>query len=129
MAVPAAHIGVEKGLRTGRGGSLDRQTKLCLGCHDGVSARESGNTTPWNRGHSYTGDPRRSHPIGVAYPGVASRASASRFNPAGFLPERMRLPNGNVGCVSCHDLYGREEHLLTVPIKGSALCFTCHDLD
>lgn len=64
----------------------------------------------------------------MPYPNRPSRGVEAGFRPASLLPREMQLPNGVVSCVSCHNLYGREKDLLSVPIEGSELCFTCHDM-
>ena len=87
------------------------------------------NATPWNPGGGYDGTQTGNHPVGVRYPLGAGRDSGVSFRPAGLLPEQVRLPGGVVSCVSCHDLYAPERHLLTVSLDGSALCFTCHAMD
>ena len=131
LAVAVAHVKEEQ-TRPERSGSrrpgLDRETAQCLGCHDGVSAGESRNPTPWNRGHGYTGSRERNHPVGAPYPTRTPEDYDVPFRPANLLPKEVRLPDGKVGCVSCHDLYAGTERLLTVPIRGSGLCLTCHDL-
>jgi predicted CXXCH cytochrome family protein len=93
-----------------------------------VSAADAVNKTPWGRSGGFLEDSRRNHPVGVRYPDRTPRNFSVPFRPVSSLPERIRLPEGKVGCVSCHDLYARDEHLLTVPIEGSELCLTCHDL-
>ena len=131
LAIGAAHVRADQS----QSGShrlatfgLDTQTRQCLGCHDGVSAGDSLNKTPWERSNGSLEDNRRNHPVGVHYPDRTPRNISVPFRPASSLPERIRLPEGKVGCVSCHDLYAGDEHLLTVPIEGSELCFACHDL-
>ena len=98
-------------------------------CHDGVTAPESASATSWNRGPGSLGDLRRNHPVGVRYEQRPVRGAAVRLRPASSLPATARLPNGRISCTSCHNLYARDDHKLTVPNEGSALCFTCHDMD
>lgn len=128
MAVGEAHVPAGRAAQTSSRNMLDSRTRACLGCHDGVNARESGNTTPWNRGSTYVGDPQRSHPVGVRYPDRTPSDFSVRFIPVGLLPDEIQLPEGQVGCISCHNLYGGTRNLLSVPIEGSELCLTCHDL-
>jgi predicted CXXCH cytochrome family protein len=66
------------------------------------------------------------HPVGVRY---GARGSSVALRPASLLPDNVRLPDGTVSCVSCHDLYARDGHLLSVPLDESTLCYTCHDMD
>jgi predicted CXXCH cytochrome family protein len=129
MAVRAAHPRNQGGGDWEVSGTLDSETRRCLGCHDGIGASEAGNPTPWNPGSGSLGDARRNHPVGVSYRAGARRAREVPLRPASLLPAEVRLPSGQVGCVSCHNLYAGDHNLLTVPIEGSALCFTCHQMD
>ncbi len=129
-AVGSAHIKPDSERSGGVGsGHLDAESRRCLACHDGVTAHDTRHTTAGRRGSGYIGDSRRSHPVGVGYPSHTPRNYSVPFRPVALLPARVRLPEGRVSCVSCHDLYGTGTHHLSVPIEGSALCFTCHQLD
>ena len=130
MAVPAAHLSDDNIVSPSSGSSrmLDQHTRQCMGCHDGVSASDADNPTPWNRGRGYAGDRRRNHPVGVSYPTHTPRDYSVKFRPAALLPPEVQLPDGKVSCVSCHNLYSQGRSLLTVSNERSALCFTCHDL-
>ncbi|MHC4698865.1 MAG: cytochrome c3 family protein [Planctomycetota bacterium] len=127
QATRFAHLKAADSTSTGLPGRLDAQSQQCLGCHDGVTARESRNTL----GSSIVGadwDDRRSHPIGVPYMDAGRGHGEGAYTPASMLPRQVRLPGGRVSCVSCHDLYARDRYLLTIPIEGSELCLTCHDM-
>lgn len=128
-AVQVAHVKPEAGGGFGSGRSLDGESRRCLGCHDGVNAMESRNTTPWSRGGGDHGSRTANHPVGARYPSSGSRGSNRALRPASLLPEEVRLPDGKVSCVSCHDLYATRRLYLTVPLDGSQLCFTCHAMD
>jgi len=128
LALDRAHITGDDADGSAIGG-IDAESRRCMECHDGVTAGEFANTTPWNQGAGSTGDHRREHPVGMAYPRSTPAGYSSAFRQAAMLPRRVRLPEGKVSCVSCHDLYSWEESLLTVPIRESALCLTCHDMD
>jgi predicted CXXCH cytochrome family protein len=106
---------------------LDRESRRCLECHDGVNAVEHSGGAFERRG-GYAGDARRSHPVGMPYRRATKRPRAAPLRPEVLLPRAVRLPGGSVSCVSCHDLYSTEPHRLTVPIESSRLCFTCHDM-
>lgn len=129
MAVRVAHVRSDDGRTRPGGGTLDEDSKRCLACHDGVSGPESNNATPWSRGPGALGDRERNHPVGVRYPSGDSGRRDAPFRSAALLPEQVRLPGGSVSCVSCHDLYAGGQYRLTVPIEGSKLCFTCHQMD
>lgn len=128
LALGAAHLLPGPSESPMGGGQLDEQTRRCLSCHDGVSAPESANNTPWNGSRGYYSDTRSNHPIGVRYDDPSRPKNLSRLRPAGLLPREVALPDGKVGCVSCHNLYAGQPHLLTVPVRGSELCLTCHDM-
>ncbi len=129
MAVGRAHLGPEGDQRRRSAGQLDAESRTCLSCHDGVNAAESVN--PAGGGHEMNsyGDRGRNHPIGVMYPSPSARRAGSPLRVKASLPPEIRLPDGRVSCVSCHNLYAGRPGLLTVPIEGSQLCFGCHDLD
>jgi len=129
MAVGVAHVKPGASAAHRNPGSLDAGSRRCMECHDGVTARESATANAWSRGPGSIGDHRRNHPVGVPYPKRFSRKGAGPFRPTKSLPPKVRLPDGQVSCISCHDLYAPDRHKLSVPIEGSALCFTCHELD
>lgn len=128
VTLAVAHVTSDGAYSRDDGRGLDTQTRQCLSCHDGASASESNSMTPWSNWGGYTGDRHRDHPIAVRYADPSRSKDLSPLRPASLLPPEVPLPGGNVGCVSCHNLYAREEHLLTVPIHGSELCLTCHDM-
>ncbi len=126
-AVGTAHVRAND-KRAGRpNGNVDGESRRCLGCHDGVTAADARNATAGDR-IGDVGDVRRNHPIGVRYPHGPIRQREVAFRPASLLPPEVRLPDGSVSCVSCHNLYSRSRYLLSVPIENSTLCFTCHDI-
>ncbi len=129
MAVGVAHVKPDDSQFLEQAGRLDAGSRRCMACHDGVTARESAASSPFNRGPASVGDHRRNHPIGVPYPQRFSKKGSGPFRPTSLLPPKVRLPAGQVSCVSCHNLYAAGPGRLTVPIEGSALCFTCHDMD
>ncbi|MCP4250995.1 MAG: hypothetical protein GY778_28490 [bacterium] len=128
-AMSSAHTRNRTETNRGHSGMLDAESRQCMACHDGVGASDAKNSTPWNRGPGHLGDRKRNHPVGVDYPSHGNRKSSTPLRPATMLPEEVRLPGGQVSCVSCHDLYARDPARLTVPIERSALCFTCHEMD
>jgi predicted CXXCH cytochrome family protein len=103
---------------------------ICLGCHDGTVA-----TSTIGGAHSMLAGVRegfampdgfvwRDHPIGIPY----SR-ERREYRPESFvLKEGIRLPEGRVECISCHDPHNAHGHakMLSVSNKRSALCLTCH---
>lgn len=128
MAVGVAHVQPRESLSQASTGVLDRESRRCLGCHDGVTAAESRNPTPSNPRFRRAGDRGRNHPVGMRYRRGRRRGRNARLRPSSTLPRHMRLPNGRVGCVSCHDLYSTERKRLAAPMEGSQLCYTCHEM-
>ena len=128
LALGVAHISSDPADARAGGRVLDTHTRQCLSCHDGVIATESKNVTPWTHSRGYSSDGHRNHPIGVRYDRLSRPKDLSPLRPASMLPQEVTLPDWKVGCVSCHNLYAQERHLLTVPIEGSELCLTCHDM-
>jgi predicted CXXCH cytochrome family protein len=128
LALGVAHISGDGGDVRAGGRVLDAHTQQCLSCHDGVIAAESKNATPWTGSQWDFSDSRRNHPVGVRYDHLSRPEVLTPLRPAAMLPQAITLPDGKVACVSCHDLYAGAQNLLTVPIEGSELCLTCHDI-
>ena len=127
-ALGVAHVRNDDADTHGDGRRLDAHTRRCLTCHDGASATESDNITPWTRSRGYPGDRGRNHPVGVRYDGLRRSKGLSPLRPVSLLPREVALPDGKVGCLSCHNLYAGGRYLLSVPIQVSVLCLTCHDM-
>lgn len=112
---------------------INRDSRRCLGCHDGVTALDAfggqaGSTVmspgiKANLGTDLTDD----HPISVDY--EAAYAADGELAPsADVAAAGLRLGGGFLECTSCHDAHGTPgfPHLLKISNSGSALCFTCH---
>lgn len=129
MGVARAHVTRESDESVG-GGSLDAESRQCLACHDGVGARETAYQTSVQGRSSMGsfGERGRNHPVGIAYSMKLGQRGDAPLAPPARLPRTVRLPGGNVSCVSCHNLYSPETKYLSVPIEGSELCFACHDM-
>ncbi len=127
QATRLAHVRPGKLLRRRSGSGLDGVSRQCLGCHDGVSAPDAaaGGRT---HGGSFA-EPGQDHPVGMAYPSAGTLQGSAPLRPAATLPKQVLLPGGHVSCVSCHNLFEGTPNRLSVPIEGSALCFTCHAMD
>jgi predicted CXXCH cytochrome family protein len=125
LAVRVAHIKRDERGSDGRDGLLDAESRRCLSCHDGVTAPES--TNPTGSSPRRFWDVRRNHPVGVSYSGRKRGKSETLLRSSQLLPERIRLPNGRVSCVSCHNLYETGRYRLSVSMGASQLCLTCHD--
>ena len=98
-----------------RASGFDGYSANCLTCHTEhgngprLGARASGNN----------------HPIGAVY-GEAQRRG--NYRTVAELPREIALPDGKVGCVSCHSGYSREHGALVVTTDRSRLCFSCHNM-
>lgn len=125
----SAHARADDRNGAATGGRIDQASRQCLGCHDGISARESPGTPSVRTVAFSVGPQSGDHPIGQDYARAARRRKGSSLRPIQLLPKNIRLPGGQVSCVSCHDLYSGSPNLLAVPIEGSRLCFTCHAMD
>ena len=65
------------------------------------------------------------HPIGRSY---AAAERHGGYKPMAFLSKKIRLPNGMVSCISCHEGYSKTHGKAVMSNTGSKLCFECHDL-
>ncbi|QOJ03257.1 MAG: hypothetical protein HRU71_07040 [Planctomycetia bacterium] len=111
---------------------LDRHSLVCLGCHDGVIATDVFTTAHAARLARFEPGEERSaalagHPIGGRYPSDHPRYRATN---AVTRDGRIRLPEGRVQCVSCHDPHHAGGHpaMLVKSNERSALCLSCHRL-
>lgn len=102
------------------GSLLDPYSVECLSCHDGVVSKM---TTVEVRSGDFQHNIGLSHPVGVEYP---TMGHDNEFTPRNILPEEVKLFDGKVGCLSCHNPYGGKKSLLVMDNHRSALCFTCH---
>jgi hypothetical protein len=129
MAVRSAHVRNSGATASEPAGRLDATSRRCLSCHDGVNASETRSAFAGTHQPGYVGDPRRNHPVGVEYPTKVQRSRGVPFRPVSMLPREVSLPGGQVSCISCHNLYADRPGLLAVPIEGSKLCMTCHQME
>lgn len=102
------------------GALLDTFSVECLSCHDGVVSKMT-DVAP--RAGDFRHSIGLSHPIGIEYPIVSVRQD---FVNISALPSSIKLFDGKVGCLSCHNLYGGKKNFLVMENRGSALCLSCH---
>jgi len=100
-------------------GTVDNYSLRCLTCHRDQGAVSGRTTASGNFMLISTGG--ASHPIGTHYLTMA-RYSGYRLSFA--LPEEIILPNGQVGCISCHKAYSKNHGEI---VLKEDLCTTCHD--
>lgn len=89
----------------------------CLSCHDGMLAPAvlycTGNC-----------DFKASHSIMRVYPPYGRE---KEYVPVeDVLAAGVRLFQGRIGCISCHNLENKNRYHLVVETSGSKLCYTCH---
>ena len=103
---------------------VDSFSLQCISCHSGqtdggppVAIDESGLVR-----HA---DGAVNHPIGRDYD-KSSRFGGYRNKST--LSDVIFLPDGKVGCISCHQGYTQVHGKLVISNRASGLCFECHDL-
>jgi predicted CXXCH cytochrome family protein len=71
--------------------------------------------------------PGGTHPVNLDYL-TAQTSGQAKLRPVSLLPPEIRLVNGRVECVSCHDLSASGAPRLVMGMHRSRLCFACHAL-
>ena len=116
-----------------QGGQPESSSKMCLSCHDGVTAIDSyGGNFPGTINLSgrpsaigEDGDLTDDHPIGIVYPG------GDGYNdPGGFDGVILVTIGGEdrVECTSCHEPHNNGlGNFLRRTLDESAICLECHD--
>ncbi len=129
-------------------------SKLCLSCHDGVTAIDSfgGNTgnnfITGKKAIGRNADLTDDHPISILYDAALSVTDPGLHDPTattviiGEGGDKTRtgtvsallLPADKVQCSSCHDVHNNfvgpgtnDQPLLKVSKAGSKICLTCHN--
>ena len=130
---------------TGTQADLDRESRLCMSCHDGTVALDSfGGMTGTNYipgGANVGTDLRDDHPLGAnaVYPTTTStrfnaqNASHQVVSSWGSLRLKSWLDSTGtekyvVGCRTCHNVHnaGNFGHMMNFSNQASHLCLTCH---
>lgn len=110
------HLPSNKRIGTG----LDPVSAQCLGCHD-PEAIVASNEPGFGPLPHFVGP--ASHPIGRSY---ADAATYGGYRAIDALASDIVLPNGMVGCVSCHVPFSRDH--ARPPRTRSGLCVECHEM-
>jgi len=111
-------------------------SKLCLSCHDGVTAIDSYGTrsgTHLMTGSSNLGtDLSDDHPISIPWDHRAATGGnclgCHVMHGGGELKPDLPLRNGYIECVSCHEPHNKYSfpNMTRYTMAGSALCLKCH---
>ncbi len=119
-------------------GQPEGPSKLCMGCHDGVTAIDNyggngGSGIVITGAAALGSDLSNDHPIGIEYP---TSLPGEYNDPAGFAPGisggsgvRLVAISGvdRVECTSCHNVHNNGlGDFLRVPLQESYLCLQCH---
>lgn len=115
------------------GTELDATSMLCMSCHDGVIAPDvftAAHGTQWARQtvrSPFGNSGATGHPIGIRYP---ANSSTYHSESSVVADGAIKLPDGRIQCISCHDPHntGRHEGMLVKTNSGSRLCLSCHRL-
>ncbi|RMG74425.1 MAG: hypothetical protein D6710_01565 [Nitrospirae bacterium] len=111
-------------------GPIDSVSAQCLSCHDG----SMGKAAPVKAGLWQHGDPLMGfnqqaytgvHPVGIDY--EESSMEHPDLKPSAMIPRKIKLVNGKVSCISCHDPYSNNRAQLISTNRNGELCLGCHD--
>ncbi|MBI5240459.1 MAG: hypothetical protein HY926_08290 [Elusimicrobia bacterium] len=101
------------------------ESGVCLSCHDGSLAGNSGSYVDVEGSRYVPGRPmdfRAGHPVGVQYLAAYMTRTDAFHHPS---EPGVRLENGKVGCISCHSIHSPPEPGARQGIIESA-CVSCH---
>ncbi|HIJ84943.1 MAG TPA: hypothetical protein HPQ00_12180 [Magnetococcales bacterium] len=102
---------------------LDAFSLQCMSCHDEKADSNQVGISP--QGLMRHMSSSINHPIGRSYQAASTYGG---YRPMDQLPKSVVLPDGKVGCVSCHVGYSKEHGGLVVGKGQTELCLICHDL-
>ncbi|MEH6811412.1 MAG: cytochrome c3 family protein [Motiliproteus sp.] len=103
---------------------IDPFTAQCLSCHSD-SGEGSGRPVSISDDRIVRHTSGTNHPVSVDYDKASQFGGYRRKQQ---LPDNMLLPSGLVSCVSCHLGFSQDHGAVVTKMKGSDLCFQCHDL-
>ena len=109
-------------------------SKLCLSCHDGTLSMEHLNLPNLSTTQVIGTNLESSHPVSFKYDSYLAirdgELNDPNSAPSGFggTINSDLLVDGNLECISCHDIHGfnRNRNLLVMSNYRSKLCLTCH---
>jgi predicted CXXCH cytochrome family protein len=106
--------------------TIDQVSAECLSCHDGSVGKLSLiGAGIWTHENDFMDFDMGMHPIGVYYRDAFSKRPDG-YKPPSLLNEKIKLINGKLSCVSCHDIYSDIPMKLVVSNERSRLCLECH---
>ena len=107
MLIDALHFGCMCSMTVvHHGTTVERNNhKACVVCHDSKGCAEA------------------AHPMNIAYPTGNSKS----FHEIAYVRKKgLRLVDGKITCLSCHDLANDLSSHLAITNVGSQLCMVCH---
>ncbi len=104
---------------------IDYFSTKCLVCHDEVNAKMGEVVIKDNPGNKRIRQLASNHPIGMTYNRYASHGKG--FKSTALFNNNIKLFDGKVGCLTCHNPINPEKRHLVMSDAKSALCLTCHD--
>lgn len=104
--------------------TLDAYSRQCMECHNAKGDPKLSTNIDRNGVLRHASN-SVNHPIGVNY---QKAATFGGYRARAIVERKIFLPNGQIGCVSCHLGYSKEHGKLVSGTTRSTLCFECHDL-
>lgn len=100
---------------------LDRMSVLCMECHPGkISDRKSAPAL-----FRFICSSSLNHPVGISFDGIRGK-KARQIRNENMLSPDIKLFNGKIGCLTCHNIYSVNRKLLVMDNRKSRLCLECH---
>ena len=98
--------------------NADGNYRECLACHDGVIAKAMASCI------TEICVMKTDHPVDRPYP---PPSKMQKFTPAAVAEMAgVKLINGRIDCISCHDLRKTSQYHLRIEDIRSKLCLACH---
>ncbi len=102
---------------------LDAVSQSCMGCHNGTAATHISLKNARSPLQAL-GTMNVNHPVGMDYGEYASRNPLG-YQPGALLDPNIRLVDGKVGCVSCHQLKVEMPQAMAVALSAPAVNSIC----
>jgi predicted CXXCH cytochrome family protein len=105
--------------------TIDAYSLACMECHNEQASNQVGVLQIDSMGTLNHDSSSMNHPIGRLYDEAARYGG---YRKREQLKPEIILPDGRIGCVSCHAGYSNPHGEVLLQSGGSALCMECHDL-